>query len=172
MRAIKEEKHLTNAYVAEKADVSVKTIERIMALNCDQDIMRDTARRIELVIMGDSTDYPCYLALEEHVPEVSTKLNDALRELERALVDKEDYRLALDKIHETHAAEMQTINAAHALDLQALRDDSAAKIDYLLRQLEHVQRDNDYLWTENNRKARIIDRIIDNGNIQLVNPSP
>ena len=46
MRNVKELAHLTNAYIAKEADVSQKTIERIMALNIEQDILRATARRI------------------------------------------------------------------------------------------------------------------------------
>ena len=44
--------HLSNAYVAQKADVSIKTVERIRAVKIDQDIMRSTARRIEQVVLG------------------------------------------------------------------------------------------------------------------------
>ena len=53
--------HLKNAYVAEQADVSIKTIEKIRAINCDQDIMRSTARRIELVVIGQVGEHTCYL---------------------------------------------------------------------------------------------------------------
>ena len=61
MRDVKELAHLTNAYVAKEAEVSVKTIERIMAINIDQDIMRATARRIELVVIGPVGDHTCYM---------------------------------------------------------------------------------------------------------------
>lgn len=61
MRDIKEIAHLTNAYIAKEADVSIKTIERIMAINCDQDIRRATARRIELVIIGPVIKHFCDL---------------------------------------------------------------------------------------------------------------
>jgi hypothetical protein len=60
MRDVKEMFHLTNAYIAKEADVSIKTIERIMAINIEQDIMRATARRIELVVIGQVGDYVCY----------------------------------------------------------------------------------------------------------------
>ena len=60
MRDVKELAHLTNAYIAKEADVSIKTIERIMAINCEQDIMRATARRIELVVIGQVGDHVCY----------------------------------------------------------------------------------------------------------------
>ena len=52
MRDVKEAAHLTNAHIAQEADVSIKTIERIMAINFEQDIMRSTARRIELAVIG------------------------------------------------------------------------------------------------------------------------
>ncbi len=52
--------HLSNAYVAEKAETSVKTIERIRALNIDQDIMRGTSRRIEIVVFGPVGEHTCY----------------------------------------------------------------------------------------------------------------
>ena len=61
MRDVKELAHLTNAYIAKEAEVSIKTIDRIMAINIDQDIMRATARRIELVVIGPVGDHACYL---------------------------------------------------------------------------------------------------------------
>lgn len=61
MRDVKELFHLTNAYIAKESDVSIKTIERIIALNIDQDIMRSTARRIELAIIGPVRDHICYV---------------------------------------------------------------------------------------------------------------
>ena len=96
MRDVKDITHLTNAYIAQEADVSVKTIERIMAINCEQDIMRATARRIELVIIG---------AVGRHICE---------------------------------------------LDDNA----TAKKIDRLLAE-------NEYLRKENERKAKIIDKLLD-----------
>lgn len=59
MRDVKEIAHLTNAYIAKEADVSVKTVESIMAANREQDIMRAIARRIELVIIGPVTKHFC-----------------------------------------------------------------------------------------------------------------
>lgn len=61
MRDVKELAHLTNAYIAKEADVSIKTIERVMAINIEQDIMRATARRIELVVIGPVGEHTCYL---------------------------------------------------------------------------------------------------------------
>lgn len=61
IRDVMEFKHLTNAYVAEAAGVSQKTIERIRAVNIEQDIMRSNARRIELVVIGSVTKHICDL---------------------------------------------------------------------------------------------------------------
>ena len=61
MRDVRDFFHLTNAYIAKEADVSVKTIERIMAINIEQDIMRATARRIESVVIGSVGEHTCYL---------------------------------------------------------------------------------------------------------------
>jgi hypothetical protein len=61
IRDVKEHYHLTNAYIAKEADVSIKTIERITAINLDQDIMRATARRIEQVVLGPVGEHTCYL---------------------------------------------------------------------------------------------------------------
>ena len=59
MRDVKELAHLTNTGIARDADASVKTIERIMAINCEQDIRRATARRIELAVIGPVGEYFC-----------------------------------------------------------------------------------------------------------------
>lgn len=65
MRDMKIANGLTNSDVAERSGVSTKTVEKIMALSCTQDIMRETARLIEDAIIGSSNQYPCYLAFED-----------------------------------------------------------------------------------------------------------
>lgn len=156
MRDMKEANGLTNVYIAEKSGVSIKTIERLMAQNCEQDIMRETARRIEDAIIGSSNQYPCILAFEEAVPQDAQKLNDAMKDLERALNDNKDYREALDKIHDSYKAEMQII-----------RDEAKRKIDFLLDQVERLRKDNDNLWAENNRKSRVVDMLLEKQNVLL-----
>lgn len=84
IRAMKAVNRLTNDDIVEKSGVSIGTIERIMALNSDQDIMRETARRIEVAVCGTATHFPCYLIAEEEKLTIEQKLQDALKELERA----------------------------------------------------------------------------------------
>lgn len=154
MRDMKLANGLTNQDVCDRSGVSLKTIERIMAQNCDQDIMRETARRIEDAIIGSSNQYPCYLAFEETVPQESEKLKDALQELERALGDNKEYQTVLAGIHTSYNEELQMV-----------RDDAQKKIDFLRCQLDRAQGDNDRLWEENNRKSAIIDRFV--GSIKI-----
>lgn len=59
IRDVKESFHLTNQYIAQNADVSITTVERIAAINVDQDIRRSTARRIETVVLGPVGKHFC-----------------------------------------------------------------------------------------------------------------
>ena len=95
MRDVKELAHLTNAHIAQVADVSVKTIERIMAINCEQDIMRATARRIELAIIGPVGKYACCLDCDgnptaETIAHLQAEVEYLLKENERKakIIDK------------------------------------------------------------------------------------
>ena len=81
IRDVMDAFHLTNAIVAKEADVSIKTMERISALNDDQDIMRANARRIELVVLGQVGECMCHMD------------DDALSEKTNRLVAERDYLL-------------------------------------------------------------------------------
>lgn len=61
IRDIKEFFDIPNAYITEKAESSARTTERIMSLNSDQDIMRYTARRYEMAVIGPVGEFTCYL---------------------------------------------------------------------------------------------------------------
>ena len=76
IRDVSDAFHLSNSYIAEKADVSLKTVERLEALNCDKDIMRSTARRIEIVVLGPVGIHTCYL---DHDPAADAELIARLR---------------------------------------------------------------------------------------------
>ena len=159
MRAMKETNGITNKEIEKRTGISVKTIEKIMAINCDHDIMRDTARIIENAIIGSSTSYPCYLAFEENVPEVSQRVSGALADLERSL--GEQHTAALDNLRNSHAAEMLAVKAKHTAKLNALKEEETAKVEYLRQLVERLQREKDNLWAENVRKSRIIDQLVE-----------
>ena len=94
MRDVKEHFHLTNAQIAKEADVSIKTIERIMAINCEQDIMRATARRIELVVIGQVGEHTCYMdhgdSASERIRQLEMQVDFLRKENERKakIIDK------------------------------------------------------------------------------------
>ena len=59
IRDVMDHFHLSAAFVSKEADVSQRTVERIHAINIEQDIMRATARRIEQVVLGSVTRFIC-----------------------------------------------------------------------------------------------------------------
>ena len=61
IRDVMDSRHMTIAYVANAAGVSEKTIERIRAIDISNDLMRSTARRIEIVVLGSVTKHICDL---------------------------------------------------------------------------------------------------------------
>ncbi len=99
MRDVKELARLTNAYIAKEADVSIKTIERIMAINIEQDIMRATARRIELVIIGPVGDHTCYLDYNDGT--AAERINRLLMEIEYWKKENDRKAKIIDKYLET-----------------------------------------------------------------------
>lgn len=153
MRDMKDVNGLTNAYIAEASGVSIKTIERLMAQNVDQDIMRETARRLENVIIGSTSKYPCYLAyLEENRPG-DQKLVEATRDLEQALAENKEFRTSLEQVRASYCAK-----------IAAVRAEAQKKIDYLKEQVERLHIENSNLWAENNRKSKIVDMFLNNQN--------
>ena len=59
IRDVMDFAHLTNAYVSQEADVSLKTVEWVSAGGKDRDITRSNARRIELVVLGPVGRHQC-----------------------------------------------------------------------------------------------------------------
>ena len=117
-----------------------------MSGKIDQDIYRDTARRIEDVILGENGGAACYLAFEEeHLPN-NQKLSGALLELERTLKDNDEYRAALDNIHDSYNAEISIV-----------RDEAQRKIQFLLSEVEHLREEVKFLREENIRKGKLVD---------------
>lgn len=94
MRDVKDVAHLTNAYIAQEADVSIKTIERIMAINIEQDIMRATARRIELVVVGAVGKHLCELDYDDGA------FNKLLAEVEYWKTENDRKAKIIDKLLE------------------------------------------------------------------------
>ena len=95
MRDVKEIAHLTNAYIAKESEVSLKTIERIMSLNYDQDIRRATARRIEQVVIGPVAKYFCDLDYDGSA--ATDRITSLLAEIEHLRKENDRYAKIIDK---------------------------------------------------------------------------
>ena len=95
MRDVRDYFHLHNADIAKDADVSVKTIERIMAINFEQDIMRATARRIEQAVIGTVGDHTCYLDHKDS--ESADRISRLLQEIEYWRKENERKAKIIDK---------------------------------------------------------------------------
>ena len=95
MRDVKDMAHLTNAYIAQEASVSVKTIERIMAINIEQDIMRATARKIELAVIGPMGNHTCYLDYDDST--LSERINRLTMEVDFLRKENERKAKIIDK---------------------------------------------------------------------------
>lgn len=132
--------------VTDGTGVSLATVKRTLAGKVS-DPSFFTISAISVFLFGDPNGkYPCAIPNVTSDLANEAKLDDALRELERALVDNKEYRKALDDIHSSYKAEMALI-----------RMEAQRKIDYLMEQNARLQRDNDNLWAENNRKSKMID---------------
>ena len=95
MRDVKDMAHLTNAQIAQASDVSLKTIERIMAINCEQDIRRATARRIELAIIGPVGKHFCDLDYDGSA--ATDRINALLMQIEHLKKENDRYAKIIDK---------------------------------------------------------------------------
>lgn len=95
MLDVKELAHLTNAYIAKEADVSIKTIERIMSINFEQDIMRATARRIELAVIGPVGKHFCFQDHDNSAAE--ERISTLLEQIEHLRKENARYAKIIDK---------------------------------------------------------------------------
>ena len=74
---------LSCAYVAKEADASQRTVERIHAVKIDQDIMRSTCRRIEIVVFGHATRLLCKMDYDATATEKVAQLQAKIEHLEK-----------------------------------------------------------------------------------------
>ena len=95
MRDVKEIAHLSNAYISKEADVSIKKIENIMAINCDHDILRATSRRIEQVVIGPVAKYFCDLDYDGSA--ATDRITSLLAEIEHLQKENARYAKIIDK---------------------------------------------------------------------------
>ena len=87
--------HLSCAYVSKEAEVSSKTMDRIRAINIDQDIMRSTARRIEQVVLGPVGEHTC--CLDHNDSAAAERINQLMQQVEFLRKENERKAKIIDK---------------------------------------------------------------------------
>ena len=92
MRDVMDVALLPNPHVAQEAGVSLKTIERIRATNVDSDFMRETARMVEVAVIGKVTTVQCYIDYEnsEQIKKLQAEIEYWRKENDRKakIIDK------------------------------------------------------------------------------------
>ena len=134
--------------VADGTGISLPTVKRTLTgKNADPGYF--TMKTLSDFLVGDPNGKsPC--AIPDIVPDdTAARLYEAAKELERALEDNKDYRIALDNIHASYNAEMQIIRA-----------ESEAKVAHLLNQIDRLRTELDAWHAENDRKSKIIDKLL------------
>ena len=86
---------LSAAYVAEKAEVSQRKVESIHAINIEQDIMRSTARRVELVLLGNVTKHLCDMDID--TGNFAAQIADLKEKLAEVKAEKNRLEKIIDK---------------------------------------------------------------------------
>lgn len=94
IRDIRDYFGLSNEYITAKADSSIGTTERIMSANGKQDIMRATARRYELAVIGPVGEFKCYLDFDHTAADQIAALKEKIATLEK---DKARLEKIIDK---------------------------------------------------------------------------
>ena len=148
--------HYSYQDVADGTSLSLSTVKRTLTGKIS-DPSFFTISAISTFLLGDPNGkYPCAIPNVISDPENAAKLNDALRELERVLDDNEDYREALDNIHNSYKAEMDTIR----IESQRRDEEKQRMIDHLLEENKRLHSDSEAWRLENERKGRLIDSYI------------
>lgn len=137
-------------YVAEETGLSLATVKRVLTGKITDPSWFVLKALNDCLVSDPNGKYPCAIPNVVSDTENSAKLNDALRELERVLNDNKEIQKLLDNIQTSHIAELHTVRA-----------EAQEKIDYLRKQVDKLQEQNDLLWAENTRKAKIVDTYLE-----------
>lgn len=154
--------------VVDGTGVSMSTVIRIFKGKISDPSFYNISA-ISVFLLGDPNGkYPCAIPNVVSDLDSAAQLDNALRDLERALIDNKDYRAALDNIHTSYNAEMQAIRNDAEKEKQAIREEAREKIEILqekiailTKDLEKAREVADAWRYENDRKGRLIDKYLD-----------
>jgi predicted transcriptional regulator len=148
----------SNQVLSDKSNIPLGTINRIKA--GEDDARYSTMRSIiHALLGGQSVEFPCQKKLDQEFAHYET--------LEKQCAE-------LTSTNECLASQMKDMEEKckkSEVDLQSVlkdleraiadKTDAQKKIEYLLSQVDRLQRDNDNLWSENIRKSKIVDKYME-----------
>lgn len=149
-KSLKDMRGLTNAQIADLSGVSLATVDRIMSGKSPKDIKRNTAADINRILVGSAGQWPCSKAVEGDIRTTIKELelkSEELEGLRRTLEEiHTSYNRELDQVRESYRKELGEVREAWQTELETVRKEAQAKVDYLK--------------LENERKDKVIDRLL------------
>jgi len=152
LRDVKDIQKLTNEQIAEIANVSIATVNRVMAGSVAKDIMRSTSAAIENATIGSNGQYPCYLAFLDEMPEETRTVKELQEELAQL-------RANIGRAHDFQEKVINSVREDADKRIEELKDKYEKEVAYLKKQVESLLGDNNRLREQMDRKDDYIDRL-------------
>lgn len=134
--------------------LSLSSVKRVFAEGSEKQNFRyqDT---IQPIVRG-------LLGVTEETPENNDVTANEIDALKNVILLKDSIIKDLRNENETLSIRLSKTELEAQERLVQTRDDFQRKVDYLLGLVEHHRKELDYLRLENDRKAKIIDKFLDN----------
>ena len=137
LRELKRIRDITIQEIADQAEVATATVEKLLAGDEIKDIKVSTLAHVSYVLIGSAGQHPCSLASEESVVFLTKSISEKDNQIKHL-------QNTIDHIHEAQNQELESVrksyDASYTKELQEVRSDCKAKIDYLRAELEKKDR--------------------------------
>lgn len=167
LKQIREERGLTiqdvhDLVISSGGYVSISSVKRVFSEESETASFRyqDTIQPIVRALLG----------VNEETPENNDITANEIDALKNVILLKDSIIKDLQSQNEALSEKVENLereSARHIAEMHQLREEAKRKIDHLLEEVTHLQRENDNLWAENRRKAKIIDMVIEKQNLVL-----
>lgn len=167
---------LTQHDIAEKANIAIGTVNNVLA-GRSKDIRVGTLRAIVKVLIGGCWGHPCHHAQTflaglgddaDKVILLERQLDDAKRELADRTEELSHARKAIEDLHKSYNREIEAIRQSFTHELDQVRQSYQKEWDKDREtwrwEFDKIREDAkakiDYLKLENERKDKLIDRLL------------
>lgn len=161
LKQIREERDLTlqdvhNLIISSGGYLSPTSVKRVFSEGSEELNFRyqDTIQPIVRALLG----------VNEETPENNDITANEIDALKNVILLKDSIIKDLQSQNEALSEKVENLDresARHIAEMHQLREEAKRKIDHLLEEVTHLQRENDNLWAENRRKGKIIDMVIE-----------